>query len=204
MRPTLYLIAAGLFQQPDRAMLERLRNMVATLLRETHCESPWRSPLVTLSAQPFPCGEELTAEYNRLFVLGTPGVAAQPFASCWLEQEGRLMGSTTLAVREMMAAHGLQADGGLLPDHIVSELEFMAWLADREGDASASATRSQLLRGHLARWVPQFTAALRKARPSARFAAAADFLDRLIAWDLGCFDPDIPCHCEYPLSQGVT
>jgi TorA maturation chaperone TorD len=166
MRTNLYLLAAGLFDQPDHEHTGRLRGL-----------------LLELAARLAVDEEDIAAEYTRLFVLAVPQVAAQPFGSCWLEPERGLMGRTTVEVREMMAAHGLEPARGLLPDHIVSELEFMAWLSAEEAHADTRETQRHLLNEHLARWVPRFNAALRAARPSPRFLLAADLLDRLLAED---------------------
>ncbi len=202
MRAKLYLIAAAFYQQPDRETLQRFGELASSLLFEKSCDGQWRLLIESIPPHSRLCHDDLIAEYSRLFVLGAPHVAAQPFASFWLERERQLMGKTTLCIREMMAAHGLQADGGFLPDHIVSELEFMAWLADHR--ASTRATQRWLLSEHLACWTPRFTAALREARPSSWFLAAADFLDRLIAWDLSnvASAPDRPS--RYSLARGVA
>ncbi len=192
MRSLLYFLAAGLFEQPNAERTRRLQRVVA-MLRQVRAEpNPWRPLLTQLADHLFLHDDDLTAEHTRLFVLGIPRVAAQPFGSCWLEPERQVMGRTTVEVREMMAAYGLGASGGLLPDHIVSELEFMAWLIANEEIESTAQTQQRLLHDHLARWVPAFTAALRAAEPPNLYRLAAELLDRLIADHLGEPAPEMP------------
>jgi len=203
MRSTLYLIAAGLFQAPEPDTLCRTRELVSAVLEADPPEAPWRRRLNLLSDQLGRGAGQLAVEYTRLFVLDMPHVAAQPFASFWLDESKLLMGRSTVAVRQMMAEHGIRADGGLLPDHIVCELEFMAWLAHREAEEATRGTQRRFLTEHLSRWTPHFTAALREARPSPLFIDAADFLDHLIGWDLEHFASEISAS-RHSLAEGAV
>lgn len=186
-RTRLYLIAAGLFDHPDQTGVEQLWNLIEELLAESF-EAPWLRTVVSLTRY-LGADRATDVEYNRLFVLAFPRITAQPYGSYWLEQDHCLFGPSALEVQEMMSAYGLavREASGLMPDHIVSELEFMAYLAS-QGDTTLAA-QEQLLVRHLARWVPQFTAALREAQPSPYYQLAADFLDQLIQWD----QVQLPC-----------
>jgi TorA maturation chaperone TorD len=95
------------------------------------------------------------------------------------------MGRSTLEVKKMMAEHGIEIaeDTGFLPDHIVSELEFMALLASQDNE-KALQTQQQLLEQHLALWIPRFIAALRAANPASYYQLAADFLEQLIEYEI--------------------
>lgn len=183
MRPQLYLLASGLFNQPIPQRLKTLHDLLVELLSTVPPKAPWRETLVTLEPQ-LNYDEELETEYSRLFILAVPHVPAQPFGSYWLERDQRLLGTTSLEIEEMMMKYGIviAKDTGLLSDHIVSELEFMAYLASLD-EESAPQTQQQLLEQHLARWTPLFTAALRAAHPFPYYHLAADFLDQLITWD---------------------
>jgi len=107
--------------------------------------------------------EELEAEYARLFV-GPGRPVAHPYESVY--REGRVMGDCTLAVRQSYAAEGLAPEGHSLPDHVAVELEFMAYLAQREAEArergdeegALAYLRQQeaFLSEHLSRWLPRF------------------------------------------------
>ncbi|MEN8215055.1 MAG: molecular chaperone TorD family protein [Pseudomonadota bacterium] len=176
MRPQLYLFASGLFNQPTLARLEMQRGLLAQLLSAAN--APWRETLIALEPQ-LNYDEDIETEYSRLFILAFPNVTVQPFGSYWLEEDQRLMGKSSLEIKEMMASHGIEIaeNSGLLPDHIVSELEFMAYLASHE---DTQQTQQQLLEQHLARWIPPFTAALRAAKPAPYYRLAADFIELLI------------------------
>ncbi len=178
-RTALYCLAAGLFDQPDEARNQTILELIRQLAQLPGSSGPWRTLLVGL-AQAVQCDlEEAQTEYARLFILSFPEVAAQPYGSYWLEADHRLFASSTEEVARLMGDHGVVVDpeSGLLPDHLVAELEFMAFLAD-QGEATWSAQRR--LFDHLARWVPPFLAALRAAAPSPRYSGAADLLERLL------------------------
>jgi len=184
MRPQLYMFASGLFAAPTHDRIEILQNLLIDLLS---VESPWKETLMAFKDQ-VNYSEKMEVEYSKLFILAFPNLAVQPFGSYWLEDDQSLMGKSSIDIKNMMAEHGIEIaeDAGLLPDHIVSELEFMAYLATQDETKS---TQYQLLEEHLALWTPQFTAALRDANPAPYYQLAADFLDKLITSDVeefGC------------------
>ena len=184
MRPQLYMFASGLFAAPTADRIQILHNLLIELLS---VDSPWKETLIAFDGQ-FNYSEDREVEYSRLFILAFPHLAVQPFGSYWLEDDQSLMGKSSIEIKNMMAEHGIEIaeDVGLLPDHIVSELEFMAYLATQD---ETKQTQFKLLEEHLALWTPQFTAALRDANPAPYYQLAADFLDKLITSDVqefGC------------------
>jgi TorA maturation chaperone TorD len=190
MRSQLYMFASGLFNQPTLARLHMLRELLAQLTQAMPQKTPWGDTLVALEAK-LDYDEDMEVEYSRLFILAFPSRPVQPFGSYWLETDQHLFGESTLEIKKMMAEHGIEVtdNTGLLPDHIVSELEFMAYLAGLD-DTTTHQTQQELLEQHLALWTPQFTEALRAANPACHYRLAADFLDQLIAWDMQNFMPD--------------
>lgn len=205
MRALLYFLAAELFQQPDHERVVRLRRVVAQVLESGIESQPWRPLLTDIAGHLLLFDDEWAPAYTRLFVLGVPRVAAQPFGSCWLESDQQAMGRTTVAVRQLMADHGIAAGSGLLPDHIASELAFMAWLIANEGAAdTVVATRDRLLHEHLVRWVPRFTLALRAADPPTLYLLAAELVDRLLAEDTGIPHPSPPPARRTPVSPELS
>ncbi len=180
MRSQLYLLASRLFNQPTAEHLAVLQHLMTQLLQTTSSEVPWRETLIALKPQ-LKYEENRETEYSRLFILAFPNTTVQPFGSYWLENDQCLMGRSTLEVKKMMAEHGIEIaeDTGFLPDHIVSELEFMALLASQDNE-KALQTQQQLLEQHLALWIPRFIAALRAANPASYYQLAADFLEQLI------------------------
>jgi putative dimethyl sulfoxide reductase chaperone len=81
---------------------------------------------------------ELRVDYAALFV-GPAELLACPYGSVYLENGRRLYGETTGAVAKIYAEAGLQVegDGGVVPDHIAVELEFLSYLLNH-GDGSES------------------------------------------------------------------
>jgi TorA maturation chaperone TorD len=185
MRPQLYLFASGLFNQPTEDRIVGLQSLLTQLLSITPPDAPWQETLIALEPE-LNYNENLETEYSRLFILAVPSVPAQPFGSYWLENDQCLLGQSTLKVKNMMASHGIEVtqNSGLLPDHIVSELEFMAYLAGQD-EQETWQTQQQLFEQHIDRWMPQFTEALRAANPApvAYYRLAADYLDQLLAWE---------------------
>ncbi|EDN66520.1 component of anaerobic dehydrogenase [Beggiatoa sp. PS] len=180
MRPQLYMLASGLFNQPTKERLEALPGLIAQL-QLAMPDAPWADTLNALEAE-MVYEKTKEIEYSRLFILDARSVPAQPFGSYWLESDQCLLGKTTMEVKEMMAQHGIEVadNAGLLPDHIVSELEFMAYLASQDETLE---TQNRLLEQHLAKWVPQFIAAIQAANPMTYYRLATDFLEKFLTWD---------------------
>lgn len=112
------------------------------------------------------------AEYafNRLFV-GPMAVPAPPYASAWLETDPRLMGESTMDVRDLYHALGYAVpDEGTTPDdHLSFELDAaLALLALREAASPRVIATSEecilavdeawcwLVAEHMGAWVPRF------------------------------------------------
>lgn len=185
LHTVLYNLLADLFSQPDLVDRGDLLSSLKEILSCPNNDEPWRASLEKLenTLKKHETLSDYTAEYSRLFILNAETVPAQPFASCWLEKERRLMGETTLAIEKIMAGFGIGVDhsSGLLADHIVSELEFMAFLCEQ--DHQNMETRQWLLENHLVRWIPPFAQAIRDADPMPYYRLAADLLEQVIGWD---------------------
>jgi len=168
-RVKLYLLVAGLFDQPEEACADFHFSLIAKLLQTL--PAPWscRQTLEALECDvvenAFPV-EMLDAEYQRLFAHG--GLVS-PCCTNWLDR------SAADEVRRLMARHGV--GGGETPD-LVSELEFMAYLiAD---DAATRPHQRHFLQHHLGRWIPYFSQAVRFAAHLPRYRLAAELLERLV------------------------
>lgn len=110
----------------------------------------------------------LKGEYHRLFV-GPYRLPAPPYASIYLEPGWTLMGPSTLEVLKRYGEAGFRLSPAFkdLPDHVTTELLFMACLVREEaeawqhGDAEATATILQrektFLGDHLVQWIPRFS-----------------------------------------------
>lgn len=122
--------------------------------------------------------------FNRLFV-GPMAPEAPPYASCYLEDEPRLMGETTLTVRRIYEMAGLSSpfQGSLPDDHLGLELDAALGLSGVAADPGMEAPRAlwnYFFKTHVRVWLPLF---LEKARNADAKHPALDLaLDELAAW----------------------
>lgn len=113
----------------------------------------------------------LQVEYTRLFI-GPFRLPAPPYESVYRqESKGRLMGESTLAVKQMYQGEMLTMGSAVhdLPDHIIAETEFMSHLAVRDAltwDEANERTallidkQDAFLTEHLTQWIPKFSEAV--------------------------------------------
>lgn len=112
-----------------------------------------------------PSWKDLEFAFNRLFV-GPAAVPAPPYASVYLDAQPDLMGPTTLVVRQLYEALGLESPwkGSIPDDHLGLELDAyyrVSVAADSTGQAELREIQA-LLRYHLRSWVPLFHERLRR------------------------------------------
>ena len=110
--------------------------------------------------------DSLIIDYTKLFV-GPYGLLAPPYGSIYLENNGRVMGNSTMEARNSYAEEGLDICLKEAPDHIAIELEFMYFLIFKEIEATKNndlnnTSRYQekqraFLENHLYTWIPDFT-----------------------------------------------
>lgn len=159
-RANVYAFLASLFSTyPTEDTVRAVREMAADLA----LNGPEPSAL-----------EDLEREYMDLFVVPNPRYVA-PYESVFCDQwmpvardggassdggsrRGLLMGDSSLRVRQCYEQAGVIPDEAL-PDHIATELRFMAWLWDQQAvrDASDAAViarlRERFRADHLERWI---------------------------------------------------
>lgn len=112
--------------------------------------------------------EILQVDYTRLFI-GPFMAPAPPYGSVYLEDQRRLMGNSTVDVRQHYLSLGLDlsADFKETPDHVTAELEFMHVLVSQEMEAIERSDGQLLLdnlrhqrnflQKHIGAWIPAFT-----------------------------------------------
>lgn len=128
-----------------------------------------------------PDAQNLAAEYQRLFV-GPDPLAAPPWASVYLEEEGTLFGASTQALRTLLDGAGLAlATGQHEPeDHI----GLLCWAAAMlAGDGRRAALRA-LLAHHLLNWSADYFGRLSRATRQPFYSGLAALAAETLA-DIG-------------------
>lgn len=117
-----------------------------------------RSALSQIEPDPSPeTLEQLAVDYAAIYLNHT--LRAAPNESVWIDEEELAMQAPMFEVREWMARHGLTVENWRVrpEDHLVHELEFLAFILESEPSSEALAEASDLLDRHLLRWIPDFS-----------------------------------------------
>lgn len=108
--------------------------------------------------------DDLMVDYARLFV-GPFELLAPPFGSVYLEGSKQMMGDSTMDMKALYLAAGLDMapDFNNPPDHVAAELEFLAYLCSCEAQAGEAGEkqrfrklRNRFISGHIGAWGPEF------------------------------------------------
>lgn len=143
-------------------------------------------------APPSTLHSALEVEHARLFV-GPGEVPASPYESVWCDVDpdsGRHVfgGPSTASVAALYREHGLVPEPGHhdLPDHVATEMELCCYLCEQEAKAWHDGTpepakalrvaQQGFLTAHMARFAPDFCAAVQAAAPESCYAAFAGYL----------------------------
>jgi len=99
---------------------------------------------------------DLQALYIDLFEAGLPQPRCPLLESAWLLN--RPAGDVLLENKLYYKNFGLEIDGRAAPDHLLTQLEFLAWLdhcidAGNPGPESLVRARAEFIERHLAHWV---------------------------------------------------
>jgi TorA maturation chaperone TorD len=104
--------------------------------------------------------DDLAADYAAIYL--NKGYGVSPHESVWLDEDGLVMQEPMFQVREIYNRHGLEAANWrlLADDHLVNELEFIAYLMTRvaEGEDKDKVLQevARFLDIHLLRWLGEF------------------------------------------------
>lgn len=134
---------------------------------------------------------ELEIEYNRLFV-GPERPQTPPYESVYCDPSGLVMGPTARDVQQRYAEAGLTLvpDHHDLPDHVATELGFMAYLAAQRAEAQGEDALAWLdrehtfLRDHLIVWLPRFCQRVREESRHPFYAALAELTMTFVSLDV--------------------
>lgn len=157
-RSDSYKLLADCYYLPDERLVRRLSSLDGSALE-----------LNSEVAKIAPKDEDLKSlklDYSKLFV-GPFRLLAPPYGSIYLEGKRRIMGNSTLDVKNLYREEGLKLQLKEAPDHITVELEFMHYLIFKEIEALNDNNRENadnyiekqrsFLETHLGAWVPEFT-----------------------------------------------
>ncbi len=125
--------------------------------------------------------------YTRLF-LGPFEILASPYASTYLDQEGKLMGEVSQYVVRSFAEVGLIPNNqpSEIPDHICQEMEFMYFLAFTQASADDPTMASRQRRfwhNHLGRWMVPFATKILEAEVHPFYTALANLVREFAAFE---------------------
>jgi DMSO reductase family type II enzyme chaperone len=201
VRSQLYATLAQAFQKPEAASGEHEGNSLTQALKRA---------AVALDAQALGSAVEklvgaleitqgqteqalctLEVEFNRLFV-GPGRPQAPPYESFYRDKWGLVMGPSARDVERRYAEAGLALapDHHDLPDHVATELGFMAYLAmqeaeARDGDRQTWLRRERLfLRDHLSVWLPLFCRRVKEASRHPFYTALAELTETFLSLDV--------------------
>ena len=169
-RMVVFRLLSDCFFLPDSRLSEKLENLEFNMANG--CEPAFG--FVQKMRKEFETDADLEAfkvEFSRLFV-GPYEMPAAPYGSVYLEDGRKMMGDSTLDVKNRYREAGLNTAKTFkdAPDHISAELEFIYYLIFKEIEAfSNSDTQTAIgfiqkqksfLEDHLLAWVPEFVASI--------------------------------------------
>jgi thiosulfate reductase/polysulfide reductase chain A len=133
--------------------------------------------------------EDFQVEYTGLFIYAAKGRVCYPYESMQLERNKRLIGDSTIAVKQTYSRYGLRVSPRFadLPDHLAAELEFMHFLCRNTARTYADQNADNFLKQHLSKWVPCLVTCLSETdstfyRPLTEFTS--DFISEAANWHL--------------------
>lgn len=190
LRSDCYKLLAACLYEPDKNLLveERVCENLSALLARHAPEAGRAASAMAVALQDL-VQEQLSIDYAALFV-GPFALIAAPYGSVYLDPGHRLMGDSTLGVLRFYQDAGLAVDVGEPPDHVVIELEFMYYLANREAAAVADGLEDDAARfrerqilffsQYLQPWIVQFCRSIRSGTENPFYRSLADCLDRFM------------------------
>ncbi|WP_448592853.1 TorD/DmsD family molecular chaperone [Thermoflexus hugenholtzii] len=192
LRHALYRFFAASFLYPQRDRLEQLEEAVEVLEACTPwlCRfafyEPWRrwaERFLERAKQPW--GLELA--YTDLFGL------LPPQASVYLDPDGLMRGRLISELEAIYRGMGLAPSGAcpMPPDHLAVELEFMAFLCQREAsvwqggslDLHLLSLERWFLSRHLRRWLARFARDVRRQDPDNPYRDAVEAVEAFVVHD---------------------
>ncbi len=198
LRQGLYRFFGGAYLPPDPMRVEDLARAAMYLdtlgVDRFAFAAPWFAFLEEMKE--LPASEELHAEHVRLFHTSTQGTLCPPIESFYAASaEGGGLAALLSKLDREYRALGIQVQKGSVEsvDHLSVELETMAELCRREGDAAelgdleavhgALHLQLRFLSDHVGWWFPRFAARVTDADPLPFYAHLTNAAGGFIAHD---------------------
>jgi DMSO reductase family type II enzyme chaperone len=192
-RSRTYELFARLFDYPDRAFGEAIRNgQLAEAVRETlRALDPSLLEGADWSAlgNAGEAEEDLAVEYTRLFDVGASGPPCPLYGGLYAGARMKTMEETVRFYNHFGLT--LSDQPREMPDHITTELEFLHFLAFREAEALQGGedpgpfrrAQRDFATRHPGRWVPQLRERVEDQDPMPFFRELVCQLERFLAND---------------------
>lgn len=182
-RAAAYKALADYYRPPDDEFLQRMNGLARRVGGRL---GQVAESLATVDI------EQLKVDHARLFV-GPFELVAPPYGSVYLEDKS-LMGHSTADVQDRYRQEGVEVTGEELPDHVVTELEFMhvlilkAMAATEAGDSEAACQCRQrqktFLATHLGAWVVEFAERIQRGAQTEFYKALGRATECFVREDL--------------------
>lgn len=210
LRSDCYKLLAACFYEPEKNLLveERVCENLADLLARHDPDAGRAAAEMALALQDL-AQEQLSIDHAALFI-GPFELIAAPYGSVYMDQGRRIMGDSTLGVLRFYQDAGLAVEGGEPADHIVIELEFMYYLANREAAAMADGLEDDAARyrerqmlffsQYLQPWILHFCRSIRSGTENPFYRSLADCLDRFMISPVSRPVPEAESHRRCCLS----
>jgi TorA maturation chaperone TorD len=166
LRMVSFRMLSDCYFLPEPGLSEKLENLELNMADLCEPAVEW----VQRMHKQFEAGanlEPLKIDFSKLFV-GPYKLLAAPYGSVYLDSERKIMGDSTLDVKNRYREAGLDTANNFkdAPDHISAELEFMYYLIFKEIEAFSNTDiesaisfiqkQRSFLEDHLMAWVPEF------------------------------------------------
>lgn len=180
-----FLVIAACYRQPDVDLGDRLDQLCdADQMHEgiSHNDIHELKNLFETSDL-----NELRRDHARLFV-GPFELVAPPFGSVYLEGRRTLMEQSTQDAMEFYRQAGLDMAGDFYnpPDHIIAEIEFLAYLhsarqaANQDTAGDLQDLHNRFIRKHLGAWVEPFTIKMEQGAETGFYRLLAELTRKMV------------------------
>lgn len=200
-RAVVYQKLADAFRPPSPALSENMAAL-ADALASLASEAGPEAARLAAGRYAETDRQGIAIDHAALFI-GPFLAPAPPYGSVYLEDQRKLMGDSTIEVRQHYLQIGmdLSSDFKEAPDHICAELEFMHILVHQaivavdagDGDLLAATIGRQrtFLERHLGAWVPAFADKVAEHARTDYYRRLASVVRIFVAEDMEAL-PDLP------------